>query len=81
MNLDTEIKSIFAPVLALVAILWGLYELYDTLNKIKMIVDAINFIFGSYNFGKVYFDQFYLLERKCHIYDFSARFQCVPNLG
>jgi hypothetical protein len=49
MNLEREIKTIFAPIIGIAALLWGLYELYDTLNKIKMVVDVINFLFGSYN--------------------------------
>jgi hypothetical protein len=47
--LPRGIGKILAPIFALGLAIWGLIELSQALNKIKMIVDAINFIFGSYN--------------------------------
>jgi hypothetical protein len=43
------VGKILAPIAALVALLFALMELYQALNRIKMIIDGLIFISDTYN--------------------------------
>ena len=80
MPLSSGIGKILAPIFALVAALLALYEFYQLLNRIKMIADALKFIFDTYYSTTQALDSFALWKANV-TYQISAPvFNAIPML-
>ena len=75
------IRTILAPFLAIIALIIGLIELYQVLNRIKMVLDAIVFISNTYNSATTAWTDFTLWKANVSYQISQPIFSALPFLG
>jgi len=74
------IAKIFAPIAALIALLWALIEFSQILSRIKMVLDGVIFISNTYNSATSAWEAFNVWKTNVTYQISQPIFNAVPFL-